>query len=78
MELELEIQKTNVGIKITILEILYVPIFRQNKHFLLFRPKFPQKLILGSEFQKQCLQDSESESVQVQNQHLQDSMCSNV
>ena len=30
MELGLEIQKTNIGIKISILEILCVPIFRQD------------------------------------------------
>ena len=52
MELELEIQKTNVEIRISIVEIPWVPIFRQNRHFLLFRPKFAQKLILESEFQK--------------------------
>ena len=32
-ELVFEIQKTNVGIKISILEILCVPIFRQSKQF---------------------------------------------
>ena len=31
MELRLEIQKTNVGVIISILEILCVSIFRQNK-----------------------------------------------
>ena len=39
-------------IRISILEILCVQIFRQNGQFLLFRPKFAQKLNLGSEFQK--------------------------
>ena len=52
MELRLEIQKTNVGIKIKFFEMLCVPIFRQNERFLLFLPKFPQKWILGSELQK--------------------------
>ena len=52
MDLGLEIQKIIVGIDISILEIPYVPIFRQNGHFLVFRHKFPKKLILGSEFQK--------------------------
>ena len=52
MELGLEIQKINVGIKISILEILCVPIFRQNGQLWLFRPKFAQKWILGLEFQK--------------------------
>ena len=32
MDLGLEIQKTNVGIRISILEIPCVPIFRQNGH----------------------------------------------
>ena len=45
MDLELEIQTTNVGITTSILEIPRVPIFRQNGYFL-------QKLILGSKFQK--------------------------
>ena len=52
MDIRLEIQKTNVGIKISILEVLCVPIFRENGHFLVFGPKFSQKLIMGSEFQK--------------------------
>ena len=51
MNLGLEIQKTNVGIKISILEIPRGPIFRQNGHFLLVRSKFAQILVLASEFQ---------------------------
>ena len=47
-----EIQKTNVGIRISILEIPCVPIFRQNRQLWIFGPKFAQKWILGSEFQK--------------------------
>ena len=43
--LELKIQKTNI-------EIPCVPIFRQNGQLWLFEPKFAQKWILGSEFQK--------------------------
>ena len=43
MDLGLEIQKTNVAIRISILEIICMPIFRQ---------KFAQKWILGLEFQK--------------------------
>ena len=43
--LELKIQKTNIGIPC-------VPIFRQNGQLWLFEPKFAQKWILGSEFQK--------------------------
>ena len=45
--LGLEIQKNNVGIRISILEIRCIPIFRQNRQILLFRPKFAQKLMLG-------------------------------
>ena len=51
MDLGLQIQKTNIRIDISILEILCVPIFRQNGYLWLFRPKFAQKRILGSEFQ---------------------------
>ena len=51
-KLGFEIQKTNVGIRISILEIPCVPIFRQNGQLWLFGPKFAQKWILGSEFQK--------------------------
>ena len=39
----LEIQKTNVRIRISTLEMPCVPIFRQNKQLLLFWPKFAQK-----------------------------------
>ena len=51
-KLVFEIQKTNVGIRISILEIPFVPIFRQNEQFWSFGPKFAQKWILWSEFQK--------------------------
>ena len=51
MDFELEIQKTNVGIRINIFEILCVPIVRHNRHFWLFRSKLAQKRILGLEFQ---------------------------
>ena len=51
-KLGFEIHKTNVGIRIIILEILWVPIFRQNGELWIFRPQFTQKWILGSEFQK--------------------------
>ena len=47
-----EIQKTNVGLRISILEILCVPIFRQNGQLWIFGLKFAQKWILGSKFQK--------------------------
>ena len=49
MDFELEIRKTNVGIRINIFEIFCVPIFRQ---LWLFRLKFSQKWIWGSEFWK--------------------------
>ena len=51
-KLGFEIQETNVGIRISILEIPCVPIFRQNGQLWIFGPKFAQKWILGSEFQK--------------------------
>ena len=38
-------QKTNVEIRISILEIPFVQIFKENRHLWLFRPKFAQKLI---------------------------------
>ena len=46
------IQKTNVGIRISIFEIPFVPILRQNRQLWLYGPKFVQKWILGSKFQK--------------------------
>ena len=52
MDLRLKIQKTNVGIRMIIPEILCAPIFRQNGQLSLFRSKFAQKCILGSKFQK--------------------------
>ena len=50
MDVGLAIQKTNVGIRIIIVKMPCVPIFRKNKLWL-FRPKFAQKWVLGSEFQ---------------------------
>ena len=40
-----EIQKTNVEIRISILDIPCVPIFRQNGQLYLFWPKFAQNVI---------------------------------
>ena len=40
MDLGLKIQKTNIGIRISILDIPCVPIFRQNGQVLFFQPKF--------------------------------------
>ena len=51
-KLGFEIQKTNVGIRISILQIPCVPIFRQNGQLWIFGSKFAQKWILGSKFQK--------------------------
>ena len=45
------IQKTNVGIRISILEIPCAPIFRQNEQRWILGPKFAPKRILGSKFQ---------------------------
>ena len=50
--LRFEIQKTNVGIRISMLDIPCVPVFRQNGHLWIFEPKFAVKWILGSKFQK--------------------------
>ena len=49
---ELEILKANVGMRISILELPYLPIFRQHRQLLLFWSKLAQKRILESEFQK--------------------------
>ena len=51
-KLEFEIQKTNVGIRISIFEISCLPIFRQNGQLWVLGPKFAQKWILRSKFQK--------------------------
>ena len=50
-DLSLEFHKTNVGVRISILEKLWVPIFGQNGQLRLFRSKFAQKWILRLEFQ---------------------------
>ena len=50
-----EFQKINVGIKISILQILCVLIFRQNGQLWLFGPTFAQKRIFGLHFQKTTL-----------------------
>ena len=44
-DLALAIQKTIVGIRISILDIPYVPIFSQNEQVRGFRSKFVQKRI---------------------------------
>ena len=60
-KLEFEIQKTNVGIKISIFEIPCAPIFKQNEQLWPFGSKFAQKWILGSKFGISL--DSESASL---------------
>ena len=52
MDLGLQIQKTNVGIKISILEIPCVPIFRQKRTTLTFLAQICRKTGLGLEIQK--------------------------
>ena len=47
MNLGLQLQKTNVGIRISILQIPGVPIFRQDKQRIIFWPKFAQILNFG-------------------------------
>ena len=50
--METKFQKSKSGFRISILEKLCVPIFRQNGELWIFGPKFVQIWILGSEFQK--------------------------
>ena len=47
MDLGLQIQKTNVGVRISILQIPCVPIFTQNEQLRIFWPKFTQILDFG-------------------------------
>ena len=51
-KLVFEIQKTNVGIRISIIEIPYVLVFRQNGQLWIFGHKFDEKWIWGPKFQK--------------------------
>ena len=50
------LDKTNVGVRIAILEILCVLIFRQNGQLWLFSPKFAQKWIKGWKLRKLMLE----------------------
>ena len=50
MDLVLEIQKTNVWIRMIILKILYVPNFLQNGQLSLFWPKFAKNGFGGQNF----------------------------
>ena len=54
--------KCKSGDGFSILELLCAPIFRQNEHFWIFRPKFAQKWILRSNFKNLNL-DLESASL---------------
>ena len=56
IDLGLEIEKINVGIRINIIDIIYVPIFSQNRQLSIFRLKFAQKWIWGWKFGKLMLE----------------------
>ena len=60
-KLGFEIQKSNVGIRISILEIPCVPIFRQNEHLWFFGPNLPKNGFWRRNFKNLSL-DSESVS----------------
>ena len=55
MDLGLEIQKISFGIRIRILEIPWVQIFRKNEQFWLFAPKFGQNMDFRLKFRKKML-----------------------
>ena len=52
VDLGSKLQKSKSGFRIRILEILSLPIFRQNGWLRIFRFKCAQKWLLGSKFQK--------------------------
>ena len=56
MDLGLAIQKTIVGIRISILDIPGVPIFSQNEQLRVFWLKFVQKKINGWKLRKVILE----------------------
>ena len=58
-KLGFQIQKTNVGIRISILEIPYVPIFRKMDNFKFLGPNLPKTEFWGRNFKNLRL-DSES------------------
>ena len=62
MNLGFKIQKTNLGIRIRILKIQSLPIFRQNGQILLSWPKFDQKWIFSSKLRKQMLKQESASS----------------
>ena len=51
MDFEVRILKNKSGYRTSSSKVSCVLIFRPNGQLLLFRPKFAQKMILGSEFQ---------------------------
>ena len=57
MDLGLETEKAHVGTRINNLEIICVPIFKQNKQLWLFWSKFAQKWILVWKFRKLMLEE---------------------
>ena len=57
--LELEIQKTNVAIRISTLKIICMPVFRQKEQLWLFPPKFTKKAFSVWNFEK-LIPDTES------------------
>ena len=61
-KLGFQIQKTNVGIRISILEIPYVPIFRKMDNFKFLGPNLPKTEFWGRNFKNLRL-DSESTSL---------------
>ena len=69
MELGFEIQKTNFGIRIRILDIPCVPIFRHSGQIWLYWSKFTQKLVFGLKFFKKICWNK--------NQHPRDTMRAN-
>ena len=68
-KLGFEIQKTNVGIRISILEIRCGPISRQNGQLSIFGPNFYPKMDFGVEISKIL--------VLIRNQHPWDAVCTN-
>ena len=54
MDLGLQFLKTNVEIKINILKILYVPIFRQNGQLWLYSLNLPKNGMMVGNSEKSC------------------------
>ena len=54
MDIGLKIEGNNVGIRISILEIPCVPIFRQNGQLCLFCPNLPKNECWGRNFKNLC------------------------